>query len=202
MADHLQHLQEEAKKIEVEIRDAAIVLDTDRVLALGPQYKAVRKQLLAAFRQSISEAIHRAIGGVDYQALTGENITCITWAIDASGTEHLLINPEQAGHSAVGESRSRQNGAGTSVRTHQRIGQKLLREHGLPAQKGYFSKTGIPYQRPSEFPIVLFDPDGYLMVNDLSSLANNPYINVGKQVSIPNGIGSIPGYVTCGHVHE
>ena len=89
-----------------------------------------------------------------------------------------------------------------STRTHQRIGPRLLREHGLTAKKGYFSKTGVPYSRPDVLPAVLFDPDGYLMVNDESSMVNSPHINVGKRVSIPGGISSVPGYVTCGHTHE
>lgn len=88
------------------------------------------------------------------------------------------------------------------MRTHQRIGPRLLREHGLTAKKGYFSKTGVPYARPDSFPAVLFDPDGYVIVNDESAMRNNPYINVGKRVSIPGGISSVPGYVICGHTHE
>ena len=89
-----------------------------------------------------------------------------------------------------------------TVRTHQRIGPRLLREHRLTAEKGYFSKTGVAYAKPSRFPGVLFDPDGYLMVKDEPSMRESPYINVGKAVSIPGGISSVPGYVTCGHTHE
>ena len=32
-------------------------------------------------------------------------------------------------------------------------------------------------------------------------MLSNPYINVGKQVSIPRGIDSIPGYTKCPHDH-
>ena len=92
-------------------------------------------------------------------------------------------------------------GSKTLGRTHRRIGSRLLREHGLNCAKGYFSKTGIPYQKPDTFPVVLFDTDGYLIISDEESMRSNPYINVGKQVSIPNGIGSIPGYTKCQHEH-
>ena len=88
-------------------------------------------------------------------------------------------------------------------RTHQRIGPRLLREHdGLTAQKGYYSKTGVPYQRPDRFPSVFFDPGGYLFVRDENWMKDNPYINVGKQISIPGGIKSVPGYHPCLHSHE
>ena len=33
-------------------------------------------------------------------------------------------------------------------------------------------------------------------------MQNNPYINVGKQISIPKGIYSIPGYTKCQHEHS
>ena len=88
-------------------------------------------------------------------------------------------------------------------RTHLRIGPRLLREHDeLKGRKGYYSKTGVPYQKPSQFPAVFFDPDGHLVLKDETFMRNNPYINVGKQVSVPGGIRSVPGYVNCGHSHE
>ena len=87
-------------------------------------------------------------------------------------------------------------------RTHQRIGPRLLREHSLNCEKGYYSKTGVPYQKPDSFPAVFFDPDGYFIVMDEPSMRSNPYINVGKQISIPKGLNSIPGYIKCAHVHS
>ena len=52
-------------------------------------------------------------------------------------------------------------------------------------KRGTSLRPVYPIRGPASSLSFLFDPDGYLMVNDLSSLANNPYINVGKQVSIP-----------------
>ena len=88
------------------------------------------------------------------------------------------------------------------LRTHQKIGPRLLREHGLDCKRGYFHKDGIAYQKPYGYPVVFFGPDGYLIVKDEASMRSNPYINVGKQVSIPRGIYSVPGYVRCQHVHS
>ena len=87
-------------------------------------------------------------------------------------------------------------------RAHQRIGPRLLREHGLDCERGYFHKDGIAYQNPYGFPAVFFDPNGYLIVRDEASMRNNPYINVGKQVSIPRGVHSVPRYVECQHTHS
>ena len=89
----------------------------------------------------------------------------------------------------------------TSDRTHKRIGLALLRRHPLKCKKGYFSKTGKPYQKPDVFPVALFDLNGYLMLNDDASMRSNAHINVGAQVNIPEGISRVPGYVRCGHVH-
>ena len=87
-------------------------------------------------------------------------------------------------------------------RTHQRIGPRLLREHGLNCAKGYFSKTGIPYQKPDSFPAALFDTNGFFIVDDEEAMRDNPYINVGKQISIPAGVYSVPGYIKCPHEHS
>lgn len=83
-----------------------------------------------------------------------------------------------------------------------KIGSKLLNEHGLNCEKGYFSKTGVPYQKPSEFPAVLFDKGGYLVLESAEDMLRIRGINVGKQVSIPRGLKSLPGYVRCEHTHS
>ena len=57
-------------------------------------------------------------------------------------------------------------------------------------------------RNPYSFPAVFFDPDGYFVVDNETSMHSNPYINVGKQISIPRGIYSIPGYVRCPHKHR
>ena len=77
-----------------------------------------------------------------------------------------------------------------------------MREHpGLGCQKGYYSDSGVPYQKPSQFPVVLFDQSGYLVIADEASMLANRHIHVGKQISIPGGINSVPGYISCGHIH-
>ena len=84
-----------------------------------------------------------------------------------------------------------------------KIGARLMREHTqLRCGKGYFSINGVPYQKPSHFPVALFDSTGYLLIDNEAAMQSNPYIHVGKQISIPGGISSVPGYVSCGHRHE
>ena len=134
---------------------------------------------------------------------THNDIIRILLGMDQSpGLDTVPVSPAPDNLSSGEEPASIMADSTDTMRTHQRIGPRLLREHGLAAKKGYFSKNGIPYARPDSFPAILFDPDGYVIVNDESSMRNNPYINVGKRVSIPGGISSIPGYVTCGHTHE
>ena len=82
-----------------------------------------------------------------------------------------------------------------------RIGSRLLREHGLACAKGYFSKTGVPYQKPSEFPAAFFDKDGYCIFRNEETMLSTPGVHVGKQVSIPRGLRSLPDYVPCEHTH-
>ena len=110
--------------------------------------------------------------------------------------------PKNEGAISHDSTTSVDTGSHAPSRTHQRIGPRLLREHGLPCAKGYFSKTGIPFQRPDRFPAAFFDNQGYVIVDDEASMRNNPYINVGKQVSIPKGVHSVPGYIKCGHNHS
>ena len=66
-----------------------------------------------------------------------------------------------------------------------RIGSRLLREHVLACTKGYFSKTGIPYQKPNGFPAAFFDKYGYRVFDNEESMLITPGVNIGKQVSIP-----------------
>lgn len=91
--------------------------------------------------------------------------------------------------------------------TRQKIGSKLLREHPhINARRGYFSKYlpagNTPYQYPSEFPAVFFDPEGYFVVDSEESMRSSSYFRVGKQINVLGGISSIPGYIHCGHWHE
>ena len=89
----------------------------------------------------------------------------------------------------------------------QKIGSRLLREHPhIQAQRGYYSKFlpagNTPYQFPTAFPAVFFDPEGYFIVMSENSLRANPHIRVGKQVNVLNGISSLTSYIRCGHTHE
>ena len=141
--------------------------------------------------------------------LMAEDVHTVIWFREdlADGYEGVLINPEGWGPEpkpAEENSRvtARKTAAKPGNRTHQRIGSRLLREHGLACRKGYFSKDGVPYQKPVEFPVALFDPNGYLILRNETAMRASPYINVGKQVSVPGGISSVPGYHTCGHKHR
>ena len=133
---------------------------------------------------------------------TPNKVLRIVLGIDQSPTQPTpQPKPENAlGH--LSSSSSIGTNTPTNHHSHKRIGPRLLREHRLDCEKGYYSDTGIPYQKPAGFPVVFFDPNGYLIIRDEHSLNNNSNINVGKQVSIPGGISRVPGYVKCNHVHS
>ena len=133
----------------------------------------------------------------------------LTWSFGLywGWTNRQTVNGHQVHRSLTARSRTTPPQASIQSphmpsRTHQRIGPRLLREHGLQCAKGYFSKTGIPFQKPDRFPAAFFDNQGYIIVDDEASMRSNPYINVGKQVSIPKGVHSIPSYVKCEHNHS
>ena len=126
----------------------------------------------------------------------------IVLGLEESRAAGHIRSPEELDDSVLSNSHS--NGIGRSQvsrRTHKRIGPRLLREHGLTAAKGYFSKYGIPYQKPDRFPAVFFDTNGYLIVDSEQSMYSNPEINVGKQINFPGGVSSAKGYIECSHEH-
>ena len=132
---------------------------------------------------------------------TPNQILRIILGLDDRPTLVTLPRPPDQARMPSPDARNNIESLATTNNPHQRIGPRLLREHGLDYRKGYFSKTGVPYQKPDTFPAVLFDPSGYLVIEDEDSMLRNPNINVGKQLSIPRGIKSIPGYVQCPHTH-
>ena len=132
---------------------------------------------------------------------TPNRILRIELGLDQSGSSGTVPSPRKNGRPTL-DSTPEEEPRASNGRTHQRIGPRLLREHGLTAAKGYYSKNGKPYQKPDSFPAVFFDTNGYFIVDDEESMRNNPYINVGKQISIPGGVYSVPGYTKCPHEHS
>ena len=200
----------QGKSLDDKVILAERLLNTNATLK--PLLREANKDKINVFQNRIKTAIEAMIANSDWEDLTGEPIKSVLWTIQQDAGEPLTtlsINTVAVPASPILTERplpstpvSVNRTPMKTVRTHFRIGARLLREHDLSARKGYFSKDGVPYQKPEQFPAVLFDPKGYLIVNDDDSMRRNPYINVGKQVSVPRGIYSVPGYVACGHEHD
>lgn len=70
----------------------------------------------------------------------------------------------------------------------------LSREYGVDAAQSLYSETGAWYGKPSRFPLALWDLHGYIIFRTEEDLRTSPYLRLGRQMNVPNGISSIPGY--------
>ena len=83
-----------------------------------------------------------------------------------------------------------------------KIGEPLLREHGLSAQKGYYRRDGKWYNRILHFPVVLFDLNGYIEIKKEEELNYEPFRHKAKLHVDSPGISGHPRYWPCGHRHS
>lgn len=58
-----------------------------------------------------------------------------------------------------------------------------------------YRENGTWYHHLKAFPGALFDANGYLRFETEHEYKNCKYLQLGKQLSIPGGIASVPGYV-------
>ena len=192
--------------------DALAVQYAELTLTHQRMTREANAGLINAAKTDLLAIVKAAVEKSGLADLMGEPVTSILYTVTpnaAGGDVYALSVNAQSGRPAG--SAGTNTDAPTSGRIHQRIGSRLLREHQtLPmtdhrlgaCAKGYFSANSTPYQKPDSFPAVLFDPDGYFIITDEPSMGSNPYISVGKRISIPDGVHSIPGYRRCGHEHR
>ncbi len=110
---------------------------------------------------------------------------------DTSSAEPLVPSPMR-------QRRRRRNTASGSV---------LLRDHIASGKidpsikRGLYHLNGRNFAQSQEYPVVFFDPEGYIIINSEEEIRNAPDIDVGANVMIRNGIDKMDGYVRCGHSH-
>lgn len=86
-------------------------------------------------------------------------------------------------------------------------GSVLLRDHiaigkiDPTIKRGLYHLNGRNFAQSQEYPVVFFDPDGYVIINSDEDIRNDPDIDVGANVMVRNGIAKMDGYVHCGHSH-
>ncbi len=74
-----------------------------------------------------------------------------------------------------------------------RKGNQLTKELGLQVAQSLYSEWGNFYAAITKYPCVLFDKNGYFMVESENDLLPNN-IKIGKRTNIPHKISSLPGY--------
>jgi len=74
-------------------------------------------------------------------------------------------------------------------------GRELNLKWKVDAKHALYRETGNWYHQLKEFPGALFDAKGYVIFETEEEYRSCPYLQIGKQIGIPNGISSIPTYV-------
>jgi hypothetical protein len=79
---------------------------------------------------------------------------------------------------------------------NERITGKLLSEKwNIDVQHALYREDGKWYHQLTDFPGALFDATGYILFETEEDYRNCGYLVIGKDVHVPEGIVSIPGYI-------
>jgi hypothetical protein len=73
-------------------------------------------------------------------------------------------------------------------------GAKLSKRWQLAVRQSHYRETGNWYHNLTEFPGVLWDAEGYVIFVTEKDFIECPSLQIGKELSVPKGIKSIPGY--------
>jgi hypothetical protein len=73
-------------------------------------------------------------------------------------------------------------------------GKHLIDFWGVNVKHGLYSREGTWYQNLKSFPGALFDYNGYVLFKNEQEYENSPYLNIGKETNVHQGISNIPGY--------
>jgi hypothetical protein len=75
------------------------------------------------------------------------------------------------------------------------IGRRRNAEWGIGATQAYYHRDGTWFNRLTDFPGALCDPNGYLRFETEDEYLNCPYLDVKVQTNAHQGISRIPGYI-------
>jgi hypothetical protein len=65
----------------------------------------------------------------------------------------------------------------------------------IGALQALYRKTGTWYHCLEKFPGALCDQNGYVLFKTREQYENCSYLQIGVELTVPNGIAAIPGYV-------
>jgi len=73
-------------------------------------------------------------------------------------------------------------------------GKKLKELWKVAVVHALYHQDGTWFENLKEFPGGLFDYNGYIVFNTEHEYNTSPYLNIGQQLNVYDGISSIPGY--------
>jgi hypothetical protein len=80
------------------------------------------------------------------------------------------------------------------------IGRELNERWSVGARQARYRKNGNWFHLLDQFPGALFDENGYILFNTQQDYEQCAFLQRGKELGVPHGIESIPGYVRIGPV--
>ena len=86
-------------------------------------------------------------------------------------------------------------------------GRELLAQHiesgliDLRVVRAYYSKEGNVYSIPKEYPVALFDPRGFVIIESEKDITHSPRLRLNAMLDVSGGISSLDSYSECGHSH-
>ncbi len=72
---------------------------------------------------------------------------------------------------------------------------RLQKDWGVKAAQVRYRETGDWYATLARFPAALFDANGYVLFATKEDYLTSPHLQIGKEISVPGGISSMPSYV-------
>jgi len=73
-------------------------------------------------------------------------------------------------------------------------GKRLNELWGVGARHALYREDGKWYHQLQTFPGALFDANGFIVLRTENEYKNSPHFQIKKDLHVPNGISSIPGY--------
>jgi 5-methylcytosine-specific restriction protein A len=75
------------------------------------------------------------------------------------------------------------------------IGKLLNQRLGTEASHALYREDGRFYEHLERFPGILFDRNGYLLVETKHAYESFPQLHRGKKLNVAGGISRVPGYL-------
>lgn len=123
--------------------------------------------------------------------------------LDATKTEKEVqrMNTTNQSRQNIQDTKPKREGSHSSTAKSTRTlptgvtGQRLNEQWKVGARHALYHRDGHWYNNLERFPGALFDPDGYVVFKNEEEYQTSPYLRIGKETNVPNGISNIPGYV-------